>query len=226
MCGCSLLQQRKTKTGYVFWPITLPYQDYVGMEDDVNYSGGFPSRARWKQYVPLLLFSYDLRVLPQMLTWRFQHDLDRGCYFQEGAKVKMEMEVDTAYIKSLDTVLDWIHREVNTSKTQVFFRTYAPVHFRLVFVILSSSVCILGFSFPSSQSTRSGFRTPKHRPVWWTGLTVHHHLPVFMVSCFGGVGGLVLHVSGGCCLPMASGIHHRHWTVIVMADGYRTNGGS
>lgn len=77
----------------------------------------------------------------------------------------MEMEVDTAYIKSLDTVLDWIHREVNTSKTQVFFRTYAPVHFRLVFVILSSSVCILGFSFPSSQSTRSGFRTPKHRPV-------------------------------------------------------------
>lgn len=42
----------------------------------------------------------------------------------------MEMEVDTAYNKSLATVLDWIHREVNTSKTHVFFRTYAPVHFR------------------------------------------------------------------------------------------------
>lgn len=42
----------------------------------------------------------------------------------------MNITEDGAYRKSLETVLDWIDREVNTSKTQVFFRTYAPVHFR------------------------------------------------------------------------------------------------
>ena len=69
----------------------------------------------------------------------------RGCYFQEGEEVKMEMKVDVAYRKSLDTVVDWIHREVNKSKTQVFFRTYAPVHFRFVFVVVS-----LSFGIPFS----------------------------------------------------------------------------
>lgn len=44
----------------------------------------------------------------------------------------MDMRVDTAYERSLQTVLDWVNREVNSNKTQVFFRTYAPVHFRLV----------------------------------------------------------------------------------------------
>ncbi|KAL7210223.1 hypothetical protein ACSBR1_031730 [Camellia fascicularis] len=65
--------------------------------------------------------------------WRWQPkacDLPRGNYFQEGAEVKMEMKIDSAYRKSLDTVVDWIHCEVNSSKTQVLFRTYAPVHFR------------------------------------------------------------------------------------------------
>ncbi|XP_052190434.1 protein trichome birefringence-like 10 [Diospyros lotus] len=62
--------------------------------------------------------------------WNYEKTIRGGCYFQEGAEVKMEMKIDSAYGKSLDTVLDWIHREVNMSKSQVFFRTYAPVHFR------------------------------------------------------------------------------------------------
>lgn len=56
----------------------------------------------------------------------------RGCYFQEGAEVKMEMKVEIAYRKALDTVISWINSDVNKTKTQVFFRTYAPVHFRFV----------------------------------------------------------------------------------------------
>ncbi|XLS97327.1 hypothetical protein HN51_040062 [Arachis hypogaea] len=43
--------------------------------------------------------------------------LSWGCYFQQGMEVKMEMKVDDAYRKSMET-------------SQVFFRTYAPVHFR------------------------------------------------------------------------------------------------
>lgn len=47
------------------------------------------------------------------------------------------MRVDDAYRKSLETVMQWIHRELTTNRTQVLFRTYSPVHFR------SSSFTIL-----------------------------------------------------------------------------------
>ncbi|XP_055818100.1 protein trichome birefringence-like 11 [Solanum dulcamara] len=62
--------------------------------------------------------------------WNYEKTIRGGCYFQEGSEVKMDMKVDTAYERSLQTVLDWVSREVNSNKTQVFFRTYAPVHFR------------------------------------------------------------------------------------------------
>lgn len=58
--------------------------------------------------------------------------LIRGCYFQEGAEVKMEMSVESAYRRSIMKVVDWLSSEVNTSKTQVFFRSFAPVHFRYI----------------------------------------------------------------------------------------------
>ncbi|WMV47184.1 hypothetical protein MTR67_040569 [Solanum verrucosum] len=56
--------------------------------------------------------------------------IDRGCYFQEGGKINMTMDVETAFQKSIVTLVDWIGREVNMSKTKIFFRTYSPVHFR------------------------------------------------------------------------------------------------
>ncbi|KAF2325149.1 hypothetical protein GH714_024668 [Hevea brasiliensis] len=55
---------------------------------------------------------------------------ERDCYFQEGDEVKMDMSVETAYRRSLETLIDWTHSKINMSKTQVFFRTYAPIHFR------------------------------------------------------------------------------------------------
>ncbi|KAI5589621.1 hypothetical protein BDE02_05G174800 [Populus trichocarpa] len=42
----------------------------------------------------------------------------------------MEISVETAYRRSIESLIDWIHNEVNTGKTQVFFRTFSPVHFR------------------------------------------------------------------------------------------------
>ncbi|KAK4482895.1 hypothetical protein RD792_010068, partial [Penstemon davidsonii] len=62
--------------------------------------------------------------------WNYEKTIRGGCYFQEGSDVKLDMGVETAYWRSLKTVVEWVNREVNTTKTQVFFRTYAPVHFR------------------------------------------------------------------------------------------------
>lgn len=42
----------------------------------------------------------------------------------------MNMSVESAYRRSLETVMDWIGSQVNTSKTYVLFRTYSAVHFR------------------------------------------------------------------------------------------------
>ncbi|KAL8515307.1 hypothetical protein ACS0TY_014142 [Phlomoides rotata] len=62
--------------------------------------------------------------------WNYEKTIRGGCYFQEGADVKMDMGFDSAYQKALETVVKWIHRRVTPTKTQVLFRTYAPVHFR------------------------------------------------------------------------------------------------
>ena len=56
----------------------------------------------------------------------------RGCYFQKGMEVKVEMQVENAYKHSIQTVRKWIQDRVNPNKTQIFFRTLAPVHFRFV----------------------------------------------------------------------------------------------
>ncbi|XP_044983475.1 protein trichome birefringence-like 11 [Hordeum vulgare subsp. vulgare] len=72
----------------------------------------------------------DILIFNTGHWWNYDKTIRGGTYFQEGGKVKMKMTVIDAYQKSIQTLFNWINTKVNTSKTQVIFRTYAPVHFR------------------------------------------------------------------------------------------------
>ncbi|KAI3425460.1 PMR5N domain-containing protein [Psidium guajava] len=51
-------------------------------------------------------------------------------YYQEGAQVLPQLDVSTAFRKALKTWASWVDRHINPAKTQVFFRSSAPSHFR------------------------------------------------------------------------------------------------
>lgn len=51
-------------------------------------------------------------------------------YYQEGNQVHPRLDVSMAFRRALMTWASWVDRHINPRKTQVFFRSSAPSHFR------------------------------------------------------------------------------------------------
>ncbi|XP_044969517.1 uncharacterized protein LOC123429558 isoform X1 [Hordeum vulgare subsp. vulgare] len=48
----------------------------------------------------------------------------------EGKRLRLDMSVEEAYQRAMDTVHEWVQKEVDGSKTLAVFRTYSPAHNR------------------------------------------------------------------------------------------------
>lgn len=59
-------------------------------------------------------------------------------YYQEAGQIHPQLDVSAAFRKALMTWGSWVDKHFNPRKTQVFFRSSAPSHFRLACVHIAA----------------------------------------------------------------------------------------
>ncbi|XP_044455542.1 protein trichome birefringence-like 11 [Triticum aestivum] len=83
----------------------------------------------------------DVLVFNSGHWWNHDRLQQLHCYFQEGKRLRLDMSVEAAYQRAMDTVHEWVQKEVDAGKTLAVFRTYSPAHNRHV-----SSAGLVNFS--------------------------------------------------------------------------------
>lgn len=61
--------------------------------------------------------------------WSYEKTIRGGCFFQVGGNVNTSMNVRDGFGRAMRTWRRWVASNIDSSKTRIFFRTYAPVHF-------------------------------------------------------------------------------------------------
>ncbi|XP_062186769.1 protein trichome birefringence-like 11 [Phragmites australis] len=73
----------------------------------------------------------DILVFNTGHWWNQERLLQLGCYFQDGKKLRLDMSIEDAYQRVMNTLQEWIQKEVKATKTLVVLRTYSPAHIRV-----------------------------------------------------------------------------------------------
>ncbi|XP_065855072.1 protein trichome birefringence-like 8 [Euphorbia lathyris] len=71
----------------------------------------------------------DVLVFSGGHWWNEDKTFKLGCYFEDGGKVNMSMNLMDAFQKSLQTWKSWAVNNL-TERSHIFFRSFSPVHYR------------------------------------------------------------------------------------------------
>ncbi|KAK2987412.1 hypothetical protein RJ640_020609 [Escallonia rubra] len=77
----------------------------------------------------------DVLVFNAGHWWNEEKTKKMGYYFQEGGAVNMTMDIMEAFRRSLQTWKSWAVENLDPQRTNVFFRSYAPVHYRQIYML-------------------------------------------------------------------------------------------
>ncbi|EEF31856.1 conserved hypothetical protein [Ricinus communis] len=72
----------------------------------------------------------DILVFSGGHWWNEDKTVKMGCYFEDGGKVNMSMNVMEAFQRSLQTWKSWALESLDPERTHIFYRSFSPVHYR------------------------------------------------------------------------------------------------